>query len=817
MHRHLPMVVLGLFWLGLSMLPQTLQAQLVADFDFTPNAPACPPAQVQFTDQSTGGATSWAWGINIFGGNWSTQQNPTFNFWQPGTYDITLTVSDGTNTASVTKQIVIGGPLIDVSQITVGPVTGCAPLTTTISYQGTINPGWTYDWDMGDGTVISNPANPTSFNHVYGTPGWYSINLTVDDGNGCVVNYWIPDSLVVSGGLCLSGTVNNVTCGASNAGSIDLTVNGGTPPFTYDWSNGATTEDITGLSDGTYTVTVTDNTGASETASFSVDNTDLDLDFVTTKSLCDSSGGSILLNITGGVPPYSILWNTGATVSSINPAIPGGYSVTVQDANGCSDHEVVFVEFEDSCRVKVSGKVYFDVNQNCSYDAGVDYGITGVIFETENQYVVHSNPLQGGTYSVTVPAGPVKVEPYELNNPNVGSWISGLFLPPHYSFTCPNPASYDFGITAQDQPDTDFGVQVVPGSNVNDLFIDMHSSWFRPGFQNHTYIRVRNRGTNVANPVVTLVYDDDITYVSTTPAATSHDPVTRTVTWNLAPLGPLEYIPSLKLTGYLDPTTPLGTPIYELATVTPLAGDLTPTDNQDTIDFMVTGSYDPNDKQVEPRGESRGGNVDISQEWFTYKIRFQNTGTDTAFFVTIRDTIDDDFQIGSLDILDASHPYFATFTESRGVEFRFDNILLPDSSTDLEGSQGYIRYRIKRRDDVGIGTQFTNRAAIYFDFNAPIITNTTVNTLVQQTTGVRDIYFSDLRIFPNPAKEVLYIQAENEPISRLELTDLRGRVLLREDAHSLTHALKLNSLPQGLYLLKLYREDQVLVEKVEVE
>ncbi|HMC97645.1 MAG TPA: hypothetical protein VKG92_08335, partial [Flavobacteriales bacterium] len=142
-------------------------------------------------------------------------------------------------------------------------------------------------------------------------------------------------------------------------------------------------------------------------------------------------------------------------------------------------------------------------------------------------------------------------------------------------------------------------------------------------------------------------------------------------------------------------------------------------------------AVDPNDKLVTPQGYGPQGAVDINTEWFTYTIRFQNTGTDTAFVVEVIDTLDTDLDPASMEILGASHPLSRIMIDpSRVASFLFDDILLPDSGANEVASHGYVQFRMRPMAGSPHLTEITNSAAIVFDVNPPVITNTVVNTLV---------------------------------------------------------------------------------------
>src|SRR5690606_19417277 len=114
---------------------------------------------------------------------------------------------------------------------------------------------------------------------------------------------------------------------------------------------------------------------------------------------------------------------------------------------------------------------------------------------------------------------------------------------------------------------------------------------------------------------------------------------------------------------------------------------------------------------------------------FKYLIRFQNTGNDTAFTVVVRDTLDANLDVTTLNLLGYSHPMEFKVSDQGMLTFTFNNILLPDSNINEPASHGYIEYNIQSKKDLDFGTEIKNTAYIYFDFNPPIITNTTLNTI----------------------------------------------------------------------------------------
>jgi uncharacterized repeat protein (TIGR01451 family) len=140
-------------------------------------------------------------------------------------------------------------------------------------------------------------------------------------------------------------------------------------------------------------------------------------------------------------------------------------------------------------------------------------------------------------------------------------------------------------------------------------------------------------------------------------------------------------------------------------------------------------SFDPNDKWVEPQGCGKAGMVPPGTP-LKYTIRFQNLGNAPADNVVVRDLLDADLDLGSLDILDSSHPVTGvTLDADRLLSWSFQGIDLPDAASDEPGSHGFVSFAAAPRGDAPDGTEITNTASIYFDFNPAVVTNTVVSTL----------------------------------------------------------------------------------------
>lgn len=184
---------------------------------------------------------------------------------------------------------------------------------------------------------------------------------------------------------------------------------------------------------------------------------------------------------------------------------------------------------------------------------------------------------------------------------------------------------------------------------------------------------------------------------------------------------------SLKIPGPLD--FPIGENMVFNSFTTYVENGITETTGQFEYLAEVRCSYDPNDKLVNP---SREGNFTQFDEQLTYTIRFQNTGNDVAFDVVITDSIDDNLDLSTFQILGSSHyENLSTKIKNRLVTFEFKDIFLPDSTTNLEASNGYVMFSIQPIiSNLNEFTSIENEASIFFDLNPPVITNTALNVMV---------------------------------------------------------------------------------------
>ncbi|MBL7796792.1 MAG: DUF11 domain-containing protein, partial [Saprospiraceae bacterium] len=228
------------------------------------------------------------------------------------------------------------------------------------------------------------------------------------------------------------------------------------------------------------------------------------------------------------------------------------------------------------------------------------------------------------------------------------------------------------------------------------------------------------------------------------------------------------------------------------------------------------GSYDPNDKQGLPAGYGSGHYIRPGTE-LEYLIRFQNTGTDTAFTVVIRDTLDAWFDPTTVRPGASSHNYRFEMAGPGILIFDFQNILLPDSNVNEPASHGFVQFRVSPRADVPLETDVHNRAAIYFDFNDPIITNTVQHRYGENfvTVGWWDPRKPEyaVQVAPHPLAEASWLTLSGAPESgdyRLQVFDLSGRAVQEMSADTPQFLLKKGAMTPGMYLFRVERDGQLV-------
>ena len=231
--------------------------------------------------------------------------------------------------------------------------------------------------------------------------------------------------------------------------------------------------------------------------------------------------------------------------------------------------------------------------------------------------------------------------------------------------------------------------------------------------------------------------------------------------------------------------------------------DLDP--NLDIFCMQNRGSYDPNDKQAFPRGYGDEALIEPNTR-LEYKIRFQNTGTDTAFIVIVKDSIREELDIATISFGASSHDYDFSIENGNTLVFKFENILLVDSTTNEPESHGFLTFSIDHHKDLAVGTTISNNADIYFDFNDPITTNyythkiaTNFVELVSTNTIFLD---KSILVYPNPSSDFIYVDYVSEEGLNFEIFNLEGRKI-KETPIRPGERIMLLDLPPGNYAYRI--------------
>ncbi|MBP7713922.1 MAG: T9SS type A sorting domain-containing protein [Bacteroidia bacterium] len=506
----------------------------------------------------------------------------------------------------------------------------------------------------------------------------------------------------------------------------------------------------------------------------------------------DSIGNILWQNTIGGLYAEAL--------SSIKQTIDGGYIIggqsvspisgdKTEDSQGNNDYWVI--KLTDKYNL-IDGKMYADVNNNTIQDVG-ELGVSNKMVTEQNTGRL-SFSQQNGKYSLSVlDTGGFSVSASTIN----------------YYNSVPLVHTAYFNNINQTDSLNDFALQ--PNGVINDVCINLTPvSLFRSGFDATYYISYINNGTTTLTPTVIFFPDANVSFTSANVTPTSV--TTDSVVWNIGALAPFQS-GSIVVTVNVHTGLPIGSLINSSVRIEPVAGDANPGCNYSSWEVFTIGSFDPNDILV---SRDTLFTTEIpNPPYLDYIIRFQNTGNDTAFNVKVLNPLDTNkLQLNTLEYVASSHPVNMNFIyHERNMEFKFDNILLPDSNVNEPLSHGFIHYRIKPKTSLVLNDSIQNNAAIYFDFNDPVITNT-ATTHVVLPTGIAS-YQSEEKIllYPNPAQSELNIQLTTG-VEKIQVIDVLGKIVFEKKTNSQQY-LKINisQFQNGVYFVKAYSTQGVVVKK----
>jgi uncharacterized repeat protein (TIGR01451 family) len=474
----------------------------------------------------------------------------------------------------------------------------------------------------------------------------------------------------------------------------------------------------------------------------------------------------------------------------------------VSDNNGMTDFWIV--KFTASNIIK--GIAFFDLNKNGVKEATEPNADNSWVTTVGSRYT-KSSYTNNGQFLIDV---------------DTGTFVTSMQINKPYYTIVPVSHQTIFNNLDNSIDSIKFAVQPIPGKK--DYKINLLTlTPARPGF-NVTYkVQYENTGTDtLMNKQVKLVKDKRFSFLSAQPVQNIING--DTVIWNVTSLLPGDtagIVIQLKLA--VPPAANNGDTLLSRAVIDSI-GDLVPSDNNSLLRQFATGSYDPNDKLSSAGTFIRKEDV-VAGKSFSYIIRFQNTGTDTAFNILIHDTLDTKLDWNSIQMISASHPYQFAVKDGRYCTWTFSNIQLPDSTTNLIQSNGYIAFSIKPKSTLVANDVISNKASIYFDYNLPIVTNTTFTTVVPDViTGIRDVQNTDMKlaVAPNPNAGQSILQISGKLIGKFELKviDNTGRIILNQAltrnniAETLQVPVNLQQLPAGVYYIQLQQKEKMWWQKI---
>ncbi|MFD1551453.1 hypothetical protein DNU06_13375 [Putridiphycobacter roseus] len=262
-----------------------------------------------------------------------------------------------------------------------------------------------------------------------------------------------------------------------------------------------------------------------------------------------------------------------------------------------------------------------------------------------------------------------------------------------------------------------------------------------------------------------------------------------------------------------DSTAQSGDLICVTVNVIASAADIDSTNNTYTYCYSVANSYDPNDKQVYPRSVKPG-----YEDWLTYTIRFQNTGTAPAFNIRLEDTLSANLDYSTFEVIGYKHANSFNLVEDRLIVY-FPNIMLVDSTTNYDESIGYFQYRIKPKAGLPVETIIENTAYIFFDFNDPIVTNTAVTTFTETDLSVGETTNFQFQVFPNPSNGNFYVQTEKyNDIKKVEVFNMMGQsVPVHYELNNHLMEINLKTATNGMLLLKVSSNNGVSTKRILIQ
>lgn len=601
-------------------------------------------------------------------------------------------------------------------------------------------------------------------------------------------------------------------------------VSGGSPPFMYQWSyNGTVIPGATnaGISVngqfGQYQVTVTDSNNQVVTATYTASGLDIfalpNTITIYPGSAITTSTESVLANdFLMGLPVYpssvseviltpltvptGFSINPNGTISTLPGTAPGTYTLTYQ---------ICAVQSPTSCAVGTATvnvanegfllNAFIDTNANGIQDSGeAPFNFGQFQYEVNNNgtsntisssngiyYIQESNTANSYDFSFTINSNYNSYHTVSPSSYNDIHFVSGSGV-----------MVYNFPVTQL--PYADLAMSIVPSGAPP-----------RPGFTYVNQINYKNIGTQaITSGTVTFSKDNAVTITSISQAGTTANATGFTYDFvNLQPNETRSILVTMQVPTI--PTVALGNTLTNSLSSS-IANDVYTPNNSASLTQIIVGSYDPNDK-TESHGDKILHSSFTGNDYLTYTIQFENTGTYQAENVKINDILDIQLDETSVRMIDASHPYTLLQT-GNNLNWNLNGIEL------LPSGKGHITFQVKPKPGYAVGNIIPNTAFIYFDFNPAIVTNTFTTEFVN-TMGITDFNDAALTVYPNPTTSIVnIISKENHTIDTLTISDVSGKTVQTKTVNTTSAVVDLSKLETGIYFIKINSGNNIKFLKI---
>jgi uncharacterized repeat protein (TIGR01451 family) len=743
--------------------------------------------------------------------------NPNLTNLSLGSYCVTVTNTIVGCTASDCIVVGIAAPIVVTASIS-QPSCNQNNGSIILSVSGGSAP-YTYLWT----TAFNGPAAQGLGQGAY--------TITVTDANGCT--NFITAILIDQATSLFNATISVANC----SGSIQMNYTGNPTPnlLNYLWSNGATGAVQTNLSPGSYSVQVGVQGCIANLGPFVIPpdgctqllqgtlREDANTNCLPEATEQGVNGWVIRATETTTLTEY--FSQTDADGYYYMGLPTGTFNVQALPPSAvwvaCGTGSLATFSGPDTVTVDISARNLV----NCPVlDVQISNGILRRCFNNNNYYVQYQNY---GTEPAIDPYAVVTLDPFLSY---IGSSVPSINLGGNvYRFNLPNiapGASGTFDIQVEVSCAATLGQTHCSEAHIypDTLCFPTNSGWngallTTESVCNTDSLRfiIKNVGTAAMSTDLEYIVIEDAIMLrqGQTPPLAPGQSMTVAVpangsTWRLEveqePLSPLAISPTVSVEGCTNTPGVFSTGYLNLFPML---------DSMPWLDIDCTpnqGAYDPNDKRGIPEGY---GNLHYIEPGtpLDYLIRFQNTGTDTAFTVVVTDTLSGHLDPATFQYLGASHGVRTEIYGEGILRFTFNNIMLPDSNVNEATSHGFVKFKIAHRQGIPLETDIFNEASIYFDFNDPVVTNKTQHRVGRDFVIVRlqepDAYQA-AQVQPNPVTDRILVQWAGYTAYHLQVINAQGRVVQTLDGTGNSASLDANDWQSGVYMIRLVGADNIV-------